>query len=537
MEISRKSIAENAAAFAAAGVHLPAFDIEAVAKRTAEAPVWVHIGLGNLFKAFHAVLQQKLLEAGLSDNGIIAVVPNDFESIGRLYTPHDNLFLQVIMKSDGALLKNVVASVTEILAANPAAPSAWARLKTVFAAPSLQMVTLTITEKGYNIYALDGSVRPEIAAEFEAGIGAPSHTMLKLCALLHERFLRGSHPVALLTTDNFAHNGAKLRAAITGAAKEYLARGKVEAAFLDYLNDEAKVSFPLSMIDKITPFPAETVARELASLGLGGMEVSRTERGSVNAAFVNAEEAEYLVVEDRFPNGRPPLEKAGVLFTNAETVDKTERMKVGTCLNPLHTALAIFGCLLGYTKISDEMKDAELSALVRRMAEKEGLPVVSDPLIISPQKFVKEVIEVRLPNPNIPDTPQRIATDTSQKLAIRFGETIKIYKSSASLDAGSLTLIPLTLAAWCRYLLGVDDSGAAFKPSPDPLLAEMTALLDGVELGKPESARGKLKKILSNEKIFGVDLYDAGLGEKIEGYFAGLIAGPGAVRASLKKYL
>ena len=78
------------------------------------------------------------------------------------------------------------------------------------------------------------------------------------------------------------------------------------------------------------------------------------------APFVNAEETEYLVIEDAFSNGRPELEKGGLMFTNRETVDKVERMKVCTCLNPLHTCLAIFGCLLGYRKISDEMNDPEL---------------------------------------------------------------------------------------------------------------------------------------------------------------------------------
>ena len=78
------------------------------------------------------------------------------------------------------------------------------------------------------------------------------------------------------------------------------------------------------------------------------------------APFVNAEECEYLVVEDRFPNGRPPLEKAGVMFADRQTVEQVERMKVSTCLNPVHTGLAVFGCLLGFTKISAEMQDPDL---------------------------------------------------------------------------------------------------------------------------------------------------------------------------------
>lgn len=100
-------------------------------------------------------------------------------------------------------------------------------------------------------------------------------------------------------------------------------------------------------------------------------------------------------------------------------------MKVCTCLNPLHTALAIFGCLLGYTLISEEMKNPLLKKLVETIGWKEGMPVVINPGILRPEDFLTEVLTVRIPNPFMPDTPQRIATDTSQKLPIRFGETIK----------------------------------------------------------------------------------------------------------------
>ena len=130
------------------------------------------------------------------------------------------------------------------------------------------------------------------------------------------------------------------------------------------------------------------------------------------------------------------------MFTSRETVEKVERMKVCTCLNPLHTALAVYGCLLGYTKISDEMKDADLVKLVEIIGYKEGLPVVTDPGILSPKKFIDEVLQIRVPNPFMPDTPQRIACDTSQKLSIRFGETIKEYAASSELDVGPSKVHP-----------------------------------------------------------------------------------------------
>lgn len=121
-------------------------------------------------------------------------------------------------------------------------------------------------------------------------------------------------------------------------------------------------------------------------------------------------------------------------------------MKVCTCLNPLHTCLAVYGCLLGYTKISDEMRDAELAAFIRTMGYAEGLPVAVDPGILDPKEFIDTVINVRFPNPFMPDTPQRIATDTSQKLPVRFGEMLKAYIAEPDRDASQLKYIPLEFA-------------------------------------------------------------------------------------------
>ena len=104
-------------------------------------------------------------------------------------------------------------------------------------------------------------------------------------------------------------------------------------------------------------------------------------------------------------------------------------MKVCTCLNPLHTALAIYGCLLGYTLIADEMKNPLLKKMVEMIGYREGLPVVVDPGILDPGQFIDEVVTKRIPNPFMPDTPQRIATDTSQKLPIRFGEPLRHTKN------------------------------------------------------------------------------------------------------------
>jgi fructuronate reductase len=532
LELTMRCLRERRAEFEKAGIHVPAFNIDEIWEKTRKAPVWLHFGSGNLFKGYHAALAQRLLEQG--GGGIIAVEPFDYEIIRRVYRPHDNLGLRVVMKAGGDLEKELIASVAGAIAADSADTEEWGRLKEIFRAPSLQVVSLSITEKGYDLRAMDGGFRPEILEEFEAGPAAPVHGMTKLCALCWERWKAGGRPLSLLSTDNFSHNGDRLKDAVLTAAREWEARGRVAGDFVDWLSDETRVSFPLSMIDKITPYPSERVRQELGAL-FSGMEVIKTAKNSVTAPFVNTEEAEYLVVEDLFPNGRPPLEKAGVYFTDRQTVDLVERMKVCTCLNPLHTALAVFGCLLGFKSIAAEMADPDLAALARRIGYDEGMPVVSDPRIIRPSDFLDEVLTKRLPNPNIPDTPQRIATDTSQKLGIRFGETVKLYLGRKDLEVQKLVLIPLVIAAWCRYLLGLDDGGNPFSPSPDPLLARLQEELAGLRLG--EDPAGRLRNILSNGKIFGLDLYEAGLGGRIESYFAEFLAGKGAVRRTLHRYV
>ncbi|MDR2418332.1 MAG: mannitol dehydrogenase family protein [Treponema sp.] len=513
-----------------AGIELPAFDREAMIAATKEAPEWVHFGAGNIFRAFPAALQQKLLDAGLSKTGIIVAEGYDGEIIDKAYRPFDNLCIAVTLKANGSIQKKVIASLAESLRVD----SDFERLKAVFRAPSLRMVSFTITEKGYSLWGPDGRIMAQVEAEFAAGPEAclrnPIATLSSLC---YERYKAGKLPLALVSMDNCSHNGDKLFAAVEAFAAEWTKRGLADLGFLDYIHDT--VSFPWSMIDKITPQPDETVRQTLISAGIEDMAGTRTAKNTYVAPFVNAEEAEYLVIEDKFPAGRPLLEQAGVLFTDRETVDKVEKMKVCTCLNPLHTALAVFGCLLGYKKISEEMKNSDLVRLVEIIGYKEGLPVVVDPGILSPRKFIDEVLQVRVPNPFMPDTPQRIATDTSQKIPIRFGETIKAYLASSSLKVSELKLIPLVLAAWLRYLLGIDDEGKPFTVSPDPLYDTLAQLLSGLKLGQAAPFHDTLAPILSDKRIFAVDLYEAGLGQAVEAYFAELMAGTGAVAATLKR--
>lgn len=519
-----------------ADVTLPKFDFNKMCENTKKHPTWVHFGAGNIFRGFIAKLQQDLLNQGLVEGGIVAADTFDYDIIAKIYDPFDSMTMLVSLLPDGSMKKEVIASIAKGLRASNSYPDDFSELKNVFCNPSLQMVSFTITEKGYALKDIHGSFFPFVQADFDNGPTACSHAMCIVTALLYERFCACAAPLAVVSMDNCSHNGAKLRESIMTVVDQWLEKGFVSAEFAAWVKDEEKVSFPWTMIDKITPRPAKEVEEALKAANIADMTPIITSKNTFIAPFVNAEQPQYLVIEDRFPNGRPPLEKAGVYMADRDTVNNTEKMKVTTCLNPLHTALAVYGCVLGYTSIAAEMKDAELKKLVEGIGYQEGIPVVVDPKILSPMDFIHEVVDQRLPNPFIPDAPQRIATDTSQKVAIRFGETIKSYAARPDLNPADLKYIPLALAGWLRYLLAVDDNGEEMKCSNDPMLEVLQKQLAPVKLGQPETATDAvLKPILSNKTLFAVDLYEVGLAEKVTHYFKMMLAGPGAVRKTLQE--
>lgn len=514
----------NAAEWEAKGYELPKFDIQAVVRKTHESPTWVHFGGGNIFRAFPAAILNDALNTGRYDRGVIVAETFDFEVIDKAYAPYQNLSLLVSLQSTGSIEKKVIASVTEALKADPQFAD-WQRLVEIFRAPSLQMISFTITEKGYTFNE----------ADLAHGL-SPLFAMGKVCALLLERWKAGELPLTVQSMDNCSHNGDKVKTGVLTYAERWVQDGLVPEGFLSYLKDETKITFPWSMIDKITPRPHSLVKELLMKDGFEDNDYIETEKHTFTAPFVNAEEVQYLVIEDNYTNGRPPLELGGTLYTTRQTVDQVETMKVTTCLNPLHTAMALYGCMLDYTLISAEMGDADLRSFVQKLGYIEAMPVVTDPGVLNPYEFIGDVINKRLPNPFMPDAPQRIAMDTSQKLPIRFGETLRKYLKRG-LDKKNLVLIPLTLAGYARYLKGLKDDLTPFQPSPDPLLEELQAIVAPLEIGKADQDWSPLKSLYSRKDIFGLDLYEAGLGEQIEGMVRELYAGPGAVRATLHKYV
>ena len=516
-------------------VKVPLYDIKQVKENTIKTPKWLHFGAGNIFRAYVGKMQQNLLNKGLENTGIIVAESFDEEIIDKVYTPYDNLTLSVRLSKDGEFSTELIGSIVESLKVTTDKE----RLEEIIKSPTLQMISFTITEKGYNLKTPDKTYMKIVEEDFENSPKEARHIMSIVTNLLNIRFNNGAASIAVVSMDNCAGNGDRIKAAVYDVANHWLEKGYVTKEFINYISDETKVTFPVSMIDKITPRPAEVVKEHLEKLGFENMDIVITDKKTYTGPFVNSEEAEYFVVEDKFPNGRPNLDKSesGVYITDRDTVEKTERMKVTTCLNPLHTALAVYGCLLNEKTIYSAVSNPLLSKLIKNIGYVEALKVVESPKILDPKDFINEVINVRFANPFIPDQPERIATDTSQKVGIRYGETLKAYLKSDELKISDIKYIPLVYAGWFRYLLGIDDDGKERSISPDPMLEILQEKLKGIEFGKPETYNGQLKEILKNKIIFGVDLEEIGLSELVEKYFVEMLKGKGAVKNTLEKYL
>lgn len=529
---------KNTAAFQKAGILLPGYDVAAVSKKAKQAPRWAHFGIGNIFRIFIGGIADGLLEAGVLDRGLTCIETFDYDVVDKIYTPYDNLGLSVILHADGTRTYKVLGSMAEAVKAQSSDPAHWARLKEVFRSKELQLISFTITEKGYALAGSDGIYFPFIQSDIDNGPEKATSAMAVLTAMLYVRYQDSRTPIALVSMDNCSHNGDLLRHSVLTMAREWQKKGYVTEDFLTWLGDETQVSFPWTMIDKITPRPSDAIAADLEALGVEDMAPVITSKRTYIAPFINAEQPQYLVIEDRFPNGRPELEKGfGVYLADRATVNLSERMKVTACLNPVHSATGPVGVVLGeelYAKMLNTNPD--MMKMARMVAYDEGLPMVEDPRILSPKAFTDELFTDRFPNEYLGDTNLRLATDTSQGVGVRFGETIKAYMKKYG-SAERLTAIPLGIAGWLRYMLGVDDMGNTYELAPDPMVPEIQAALSSVVFGNPESLTDQLHPILSNEKVFFIDLYKAGLGEKIEGMFREMIAGKGSTKATIHKYM
>ena len=244
MAVLNKESIKNRAEWEAMGIELPRYYYEAMRAETQRHPKWVHVGAGNIFRAYIADLAQTLLNDGKMTSGITVLSTFYHQILSMIYDPCDDLSLQVIMHADGHLDKKVIASVGETMKADFEDPAQWPRCEEVFADPGLQMVSFTITEKGYQIRNMKGEFYPAVLDDFERKTEVPQNGMAIIAALLLHRFENGAAPIAIVSMDNFSHNGEKLYDSVSTIAKKWVENGKAPAEFLEYLADDKRVAFP-----------------------------------------------------------------------------------------------------------------------------------------------------------------------------------------------------------------------------------------------------------------------------------------------------
>ena len=338
---------------------------------TIKTPKWLHFGSGNIFRAYIADVSQKMILKGYNQ-GVIVCESFDSEILDKSYKENDNICLSSTINFDGSISTKLISSICKSLCLNTNKDDR-SYFINAMSSKALQIVSFTVTEKAYEIFSSKGELLPVIKEDLNKDLEDSCHLLSNQLLGLKNRFINGAAPITFMALDNCNHNGDKLKSSIYALADLYHEKGQLSSDFIDYLHSD-KVSFPLSMIDKIAPRPSEHVLKHLQKEGVKGLDILKTAKGTFISDFVNSEPTAYLVVEDSFTNGRPPFELANVVMTDRHTVELCENMKIETCLNPLQTAAAISGMLFSYPFISDCMNDNKIVNLVTLMG-KEGIKI------------------------------------------------------------------------------------------------------------------------------------------------------------------
>ena len=178
--------------------------------------------------------------------GITCVETFDFDVVDKIYRPYDNLVLAVTLKADGSTDKKGARFSGRGNQSAVRSAGGVGSVKRNLFDKNLQMISFTITEKGYALKGVDGNYFPFIQKDIDNGPEKPVSAMAVVCALLYERFQAGKAPLAVVSMDNCSHNGEKLRNSILTMAKEWEKKGYVTFEFINYISDEDQVSFPWS---------------------------------------------------------------------------------------------------------------------------------------------------------------------------------------------------------------------------------------------------------------------------------------------------
>ncbi|AMM20192.1 mannitol dehydrogenase [Frondihabitans sp. PAMC 28766] len=459
------AIALNEADLGEIRVPTPSYD------RSAVTTGIVHFGLGNFHRAHQAMYVDHLMNEGKAlDWGItgIGVMPRDAQ-MRDVLAAQDHLYTLVLKHPDGTLEPHVIGSIHDFLYA----PDDPEKVLALMASPSTRIVSLTVTEGGYNIDHVTGRFvlsAPAIVADLAVG-AAPTTMFGFVTEALRRRRTAGVAPFTVMSCDNIQGNGDTANQTITAFAT---AKDAELGAWI-----EANVAFPNSMVDRITPVTFDA-----------DRQMVHDEFGIDDAWPVVAEPFEQWVLEDHFTLGRPPYQDAGVQVV--DDVVPYELMKL-RLLNASHQGMAYFGILSGFTYAHEASTDPLIAELLRRYMDEEATPTL-DPVPGIDLDDYKATLMERFGNPAIRDTLARLAAESSDRIPKWLLPVVRKNLETG----GPLTLSAAVVASWARYDEAVDEKGAPIEVV-DQLRVE---LMEAASKNRDDDLA-----FLRNREVFG-DLVD-----------------------------
>jgi mannitol 2-dehydrogenase len=396
----------------------------------------VHLGVGAFHRSHQAMYLDRLLEQGQAQDWAICgvgVLPAD-RRMAEVMAAQDCLYTLVVKHADGTYEPRVVGSIVEYLLA-PDDPEA---VVEKMAAETTRIVSLTVTEGGYNVDPVTGrfdASAADVVEDLRPGAALRTTFGLVTEALVRRRD-RGLAPFTVVSCDNIQHNGDVARRSFAAFA------GLRDPELGGWVDRE--VLFPNSMVDRITPATTDDDRAEVAR------------RFGVDDAWpVVCEPFTQWVLEDRFDLGRPPLEDAGVQVV--ADVDPYERMKL-RLLNASHQGLAYLGRLAGYRLVHDAAQDPLFQRFLLGYMEEEATPTLLPVPGIDLDDYRRELI-ARFSNPAVRDTLARLAFDGSERLTKWLLPVVRDNLAAG----GQVRRSAAVVAGWARYSEGVDEQGEAIE--------------------------------------------------------------------------
>ena len=396
-------------------------------------PGIVHLGVGGFHRAHQAMYLDRLLSNGAAtrDWAIrgVGVLEAD-RAMKEALAPQNYLYTLLVKHPDGHREASVVGSIVDYLLV----PDDPRTVVEAIASPGTKIVTLTITEGGYNIDRVNGQFdvdHPDVVADLR-NPELPRTVFGIVVEALRLRRQRGISPFSILSCDNIQENGNVARSAFGAFG------GALEQSFGQWISDE--VAFPNSMVDRITPVTTDADRAEVA------------QRYDIEDRWpVVCEPFTQWVIEDRFTLGRPPWEEAGAQLV--ADVEPYELMKL-RLLNASHQALCYFGYLAGYRYAHEAMADPLIKQFVADYMFNEAVPTLPPVPGVNLVAYCFELLE-RFANPEIRDTLARLCTDSSDRIPKWLLPVIRHQLTTG----GEITRAAAVVASWARYAEGVDEQG------------------------------------------------------------------------------